>query len=301
MGLLFRDDMPDYLNKTYVRFTIRKKPSMRNWLEWSIEKGMDEDLRQVIIATALAEETHKTWYVAEGVIPINDILVIENLKTGEVYYCKEAGVATSLTIRQNNDRAIGSFNMPDNKTRCAWGDTWASCKDSDPLMREYHDTEWGKPCHDERKLFEMLTLEGAQAGLSWATILHKRENYRKAFDGWNIKKIAAYEEDKIAELLLDSGIVRNRLKIRSVVTNAQTVLKLGSLNDYIWSFVDGKQIINEWAAMSEIPAMTELSDRISKDMKKRGFKFVGSTIVYSYMQAIGVINDHILSCDFRGC
>lgn len=137
------------------------------------------------------------------------------------------------------------------KTRCAWGDTWASCKDSDTQMREYHDTEWGKPCHDERKLFEMLTLEGAQAGLSWATILHKRENYRKAFDDWKIEKIAAYDEYKITQLLLDSGIVRNRLKIRS------------------------------------------------KDMKKQGFKFVGSTIVYSYLQAIGVINDHILSCDFR--
>lgn len=191
--------------------------------------------------------------------------------------------------------------MTDNKIRCAWGDAWRSCKDSDVLMREYHDREWGKPCHDERKLFEMLTLEGAQAGLSWATILHKRENYRRAFDDWDIEKIAAYGEDKIAELLLDSGIVRNRLKIRSAVTNAQAVLKLGCLNDYIWGFSHGKQIINEWTEMSEIPAKTELSDRISKDMKKRGFKFVGSTIVYSYLQAIGVINDHILGCDFRDC
>ncbi len=190
--------------------------------------------------------------------------------------------------------------MTDNKVRCVWGDTWRGCKDSDVLMREYHDREWGKPCHDERKLFEMLTLEGAQAGLSWATILHKRENYRRAFDDWDIEKIAAYGEDKITELLFDSTIVRNRLKIRSAVTNAQAVLKLASLNDYIWGFTHGKQIINEWADMSEIPAKTELSDRISKDMKKRGFKFVGSTIVYSYLQAIGVINDHILTCDFRG-
>ena len=191
--------------------------------------------------------------------------------------------------------------MDDHKIRCAWGDTWASCKDSDPQMREYHDTEWGKPCHDEQKLFEMLTLEGAQAGLSWATILHKRKNYREAFDHWNIEKIAAYDEDKIATLLLDAGIVRNRLKICSVVTNAQAVLKLGSPNDYIWGFAKGKQIINEWVEMSEIPTKTELSDCISKDMKKRGFKFVGSTIIYSYLQAIGVINDHVLSCDFRGC
>lgn len=190
--------------------------------------------------------------------------------------------------------------MPDNKTRCSWGDTWASCKDTDPLMRAYHDNEWGKPCHDERKLFEMLTLEGAQAGLSWATILHKRENYRAAFDSWNIANIAAYDEDKIAELLANPGIVRNRLKIRSVITNAQSTLKLGSLADFIWGYVDGTPIDNKWTQMSDIPAKTELSDQISKEMKKLGFKFVGSTIIYAYLQAIGVVNDHILSCEFRG-
>jgi DNA-3-methyladenine glycosylase I len=173
-------------------------------------------------------------------------------------------------------------------------------------MREYHDTEWGKPCRDERKLFEMLSLEGAQAGLSWATILHKRENYRAAFDDWDIAKIAAYGEDKIAELLANPGIVRNRPKIRSVVTNAQAVLKLAgnpcgsSLSDFIWGYVDDKPIDNRLEDLSAGPAKTELSDRISHDMKKLGFKFVGSTIIYSYLQAIGVVNDHILGCDFRG-
>jgi DNA-3-methyladenine glycosylase I len=190
--------------------------------------------------------------------------------------------------------------MSDNKIRCPWGDPWTSCKDADPQMRAYHDNEWGKPCRDERKLFEMLTLEGAQAGLSWATILHKRENYRAAFDHWNIAKIAAYDEDKIAELLVNPGVIRNRLKIRSVVTNAQATLKLGSLSDFIWGYADGKPIINHWERQEEMPAKTELSDRISRDMKKLGFKFVGSTIIYSYLQAIGVINDHIATCEFRG-
>ncbi|MDR2356645.1 MAG: DNA-3-methyladenine glycosylase I [Oscillospiraceae bacterium] len=167
-------------------------------------------------------------------------------------------------------------------------------------MREYHDNEWGKPCRDGRKLFEMLTLEGAQAGLSWATILHKRENYRAAFDQWDIAKIAAYDEDKIAQLLTNPGIIRNRLKIRSAVTNAQATLKLGSLSDFIWRYVDGKPIDNRREQFGDVPAKTELSDRISRDMKKLGFKFVGSTIIYSYLQAIGVVNDHITSCDFRG-
>jgi DNA-3-methyladenine glycosylase I len=177
--------------------------------------------------------------------------------------------------------------------RCSWGDV------DDALMREYHDSQWGRPCHDERTLFEMLTLEGAQAGLSWSTILHKRENYRIAFDDWDIAKIAAYDEDKVAELLADPGIVRNRMKIRSTIGNAQATLRLGSLADFIWGYVDGKPIVNEWAQMSDLPATTELSDRISRDMKKLGFKFVGSTIIYSYLQAIGVVNDHIASCSFR--
>jgi DNA-3-methyladenine glycosylase I len=178
--------------------------------------------------------------------------------------------------------------------RCPWTAT------SDALMREYHDTQWGKPCRDERTLFEMLTLEGAQAGLSWSTILHKRENYRKAFDNWDIQKIAAYDEDKIAELLQNPGIVRNRLKVQSVVTNARATLKLGSLSDFIWSYADGKPIVNAWQTGYEMPAKTELSDRISKDMKKLGFKFVGSTIIYSFLQAVGVVNDHIVDCAFKG-
>jgi DNA-3-methyladenine glycosylase I len=177
--------------------------------------------------------------------------------------------------------------------RCPWGDS------DDELMREYHDTQWGKPCFDERTLFEMLILEGAQAGLSWSCILHKRENYRAAFDDWDIAKIAAYDERKIAELLQNSGIVRNKLKVYSAITNAQAVLKLASLRNFIWNYVDGEPIVNHWREQSEMPATTLLSDKISKDMKRLGFKFVGSTIVYSYLQAVGVVNDHIESCTFR--
>lgn len=176
---------------------------------------------------------------------------------------------------------------------CPWGDS------DDELMREYHDTQWGKPCFDERTFFEMLTLEGAQAGLSWSCVLHKRENYRVAFDDWDIAKIAAYGEDKVAELLQNPGIIRNKLKIRSTIQNAQAVLKLGSLSDFIWGYVGSKPIVNAWTDQREMPAKTELSDRISKDMKKLGFSFVGSTIIYSYLQAIGVVNDHIMGCAFR--
>jgi DNA-3-methyladenine glycosylase I len=184
-------------------------------------------------------------------------------------------------------------SVSDNKIRCPWGDT------ADERMRNYHDGEWGKPCRDERKMFEMLILEGAQAGLSWATILRKRENYRTAFDDWDIAKIAAYGEDKAAELLQNQGIVRNRLKINAAIANARATLKLGSLPDFIWGYVDGKPIINCWEQQEEMPARTELSDRISHDMKKLGFKFAGSTIIYSFLQAVGVVNDHIVSCGFR--
>jgi DNA-3-methyladenine glycosylase I len=178
-------------------------------------------------------------------------------------------------------------------TRCPWGDT------GDAPMREYHDNQWGKPCYDERTLFEMLNLEGAQAGLSWSTILHKRENYRAAFDGWDIAKIAAYDGAKVAELLQNSGIVRNRLKVNAAITNAQAVLRLGSLSGFIWGYFGGGPVINHWLTQGEIPASTPLSDKISQDMKKLGFKFVGSTIIYSYLQAIGAINDHIDSCAFK--
>jgi DNA-3-methyladenine glycosylase I len=177
--------------------------------------------------------------------------------------------------------------------RCPWGGG------ADGLMRDYHDKQWGKPCFDERTLFEMLVLEGAQAGLSWSCILHKRENYRAAFDEWDVDKIAAYDERKVVELLQNSGIVRNKLKVNAAIMNAQATLKLGSLSDYIWSYVDGKPIVNHWREQSEMPATSPLSDKISKDMKRLGFKFVGGTIVYSYLQAIGVVNDHIEACAFR--
>lgn len=177
--------------------------------------------------------------------------------------------------------------------RCPWGDT------EDPRMRDYHDTEWGKPCHDERKLFEMLILEGAQAGLSWSCVLNKRDNYRAAFDHFDVKAVAAYDEEKTAALLQNPGIIRNRLKVASAVKNAQAVLRLGSLHDFIWGYVDGKPLINTWAHPADMPATSPLSDRISRDMKKLGFSFVGSTIIYSYLQAVGIINDHMTWCDFR--
>ena len=177
--------------------------------------------------------------------------------------------------------------------RCNWP------KD-DPLYMQYHDEEWGLPIYDDDKLFEFLILETFQAGLSWITILRKRENFRKAFDNFNYKKIAQYKEQKIKELLNDAGIIRNKLKINATVSNAIAFMKIqdefGSFSKYIWGFVDGKPIINNWELQSEIPAKTELSDRISKDLKKRGFKFVGSTVIYAHMQATGMVNDHITSC-----
>lgn len=177
--------------------------------------------------------------------------------------------------------------------RCAWAG-------EDELYCRYHDEEWGVPCHEDRKLFEMLNLEGAQAGLSWITILRKRENYRQAFDGFDIDKILAYGDDKVDELMQNAGIVRNRLKIQSVITNAKAFRAIqqefGSFDSFLWSYVDETPICNNWSDMSEIPAKTELSDRISKDLKKRGFKFIGSTIVYAYMQAVGMVNDHTTNC-----
>jgi DNA-3-methyladenine glycosylase I len=177
--------------------------------------------------------------------------------------------------------------------RCPWGDT------KDELMREYHDAQWGKPCFDERELFEMLILEGAQAGLSWSCVLHKRENYREAFDNFDSQKIAAYDETKIQSLLQNPGIIRNRLKINAAVINARLTLELGSLRDFIWDHVDGKPIMGHWENPEDIPVTTPLSDKISKDLKKRGFKFVGSTIIYSFMQAIGVVNDHMEWCAYK--
>ena len=170
----------------------------------------------------------------------------------------------------------------------------------DPDYVQYHDKEWGRPVHDDRLLFEMLILEGAQAGLSWSTILHKRANYQRVFAQFDPKKVARIDAARKAALLKDPGIVRNRLKIDSTVTNAQAFLEVqrefGSFDQYLWSFVNGRPVINAPTAGSAVPARTELSDRISKDLKKRGFRFVGTTILYAYLQAVGVVNDHSRDC-----
>jgi DNA-3-methyladenine glycosylase I len=177
--------------------------------------------------------------------------------------------------------------------RCEWAG-------NDPLMQKYHDEEWGVPKHDERRLLEDLVLDGAQAGLSWLTILRKRENYRQAFDNFDPAKVAAYDETKIEELLGNAGIVRNRQKINSAIKNARAFLKVqeefGSFDAYIWGYVGGKPIRNNRQTMSELPAKTELSETISKDLKKRGFSFVGPTIIYAFMQAVGMVNDHTADC-----
>ena len=181
----------------------------------------------------------------------------------------------------------------DMKKRCEW------CG-SDPLYRAYHDDEWGVPVHDDQRLFAFLVLEGAQAGLSWLTILKKRENYRKAFHAFDCERIARYTDADVARLLADAGIVRNRLKIASAIRNARSVLAIqeayGSLAAYLWRYVDGVPRQNAWGSMAEIPARTELSDAMSRDLKKRGFKFVGSTICYAFMQAVGMVNDHTTDC-----
>lgn len=168
------------------------------------------------------------------------------------------------------------------------------------MYAAYHDHEWGVPLHDDQKLFELMILEGAQAGLSWFTVLKKRARYRAVFDSFDPVKVAAYDEEKIAELLSDPGIIRNRLKVRGAVQNAQAFLRVqeefGSFDTYIWQFVDGKPIVNRWTSLSEIPATSPESDRMSKDLKKRGFTFVGTTICYAYMQAAGMVNDHTADC-----
>lgn len=176
--------------------------------------------------------------------------------------------------------------------RCTWP--------KNELAIAYHDKEWGVPLHDDQRLFEFLILEGAQAGLSWDTILRKRENYRDAFDGFDVEKVARYTDKRIEKLLQNEGIIRNRLKVASAVTNAKAFLKVrqefGSFDKYIWSFVDGRPIVNKWKETTQIPARSEVSDTISKDLKKSGFNFVGSTIMYAHMQATGMVNDHLVSC-----
>ncbi|MGF1448437.1 MAG: DNA-3-methyladenine glycosylase I [Opitutales bacterium] len=183
--------------------------------------------------------------------------------------------------------------LTDPRVRCPW------CGD-DPLYVAYHDEEWGVPVHDDHRLFEMLTLEGAQAGLSWLTILRKRDGYREAFSGFDPAKVAHYDDDVIEELVHDASIVRNRLKIAGTVQNARAFLKLqdreGSFDRYLWAFVDGQPIVNTWTSLDEVPAETPLSRRISIDLKRRGFTFVGPTILYAFMQAVGVVDDHLQSC-----
>jgi DNA-3-methyladenine glycosylase I len=177
--------------------------------------------------------------------------------------------------------------------RCAWSG-------NDPLYQAYHDREWGGPVHDDRRLFEMLILEGAQAGLSWITILRKRENYRKAFDGFDPKKVSRYTKTRVARLMHNEGIVRNRLKIESTILNAKAFLavqkEFGSFDKYVWQFVHGKPLVNHRRSLREIPASTPESDALSKDLKQRGFKFVGTTICYAFMQAVGMVNDHATDC-----
>jgi DNA-3-methyladenine glycosylase I len=183
--------------------------------------------------------------------------------------------------------------LPDDRPRCAWGL-------SDPLYVAYHDLEWGVPVHDDRLLFEFLVLEGAQAGLSWSTILRKREGYRAAFAGFDVEKVAAFGPDDVGCLLADSAIVRNRLKIEAAIANARAFLdvqrEFGSFDAYVWRFVGGETIQNEWRALADIPAKTPEAEAMSRDLKARGFKFVGPTICYAHMQATGMVNDHTVDC-----
>lgn len=183
-----------------------------------------------------------------------------------------------------------------NVMRCSW------CL-KDDLYMNYHVNEWGKPIYDDEKLFEFLILETFQAGLSWYTVLIKRENFRQAFDQFNVEKVAQYDDEKIETLMLNSGIIRNLLKIKAAVSNAQSFLKIqkefNSFSNYIWGFVDHQPIINHWKSLSEVPAKTDLSDKISLDLKKRGFKFVGSTVIYAHMQATGMVNNHLEDCHFK--
>ncbi|MDR3344377.1 MAG: DNA-3-methyladenine glycosylase I [Oscillospiraceae bacterium] len=183
-----------------------------------------------------------------------------------------------------------------NKSRCPWAT-------ADELSRQYHDTRWGTPCHDEHELFKMLILEGFQAGLAWITVLRKWDTLCDAFDDFDPQRLANYGADDTARLLANPGIIRNRLKVAAAISNAQAYIKLceihGSLEQFLWRYVDGKPVVNAWTEQGQLPAKTELSDDISNDLRALGFKFVGSVIVYSYLQAVGVVNDHLAGCDFR--
>ncbi len=183
--------------------------------------------------------------------------------------------------------------VPNERSRCDWGQ-------GNDLMQAYHDTEWGVPLHDDQRLFEFLILEGAQAGLSWQTVLNKRESYRKAFDNFDPKKVSRYTPKRVEKLLQNPGIIRNRLKVESAISNAKALLavqkEFGSFDAYVWQFVDGKPKKNHFKSMSQIPATTPESDAFTKDLKKRGFRFVGSTICYAFMQAVGMVNDHTTNC-----
>jgi DNA-3-methyladenine glycosylase I len=190
--------------------------------------------------------------------------------------CPHAGVAPRSRVT-------------DARPRCPWGA-------ADPLYLAYHDEEWGVPLHDDRRLFELLNLEGAQAGLAWITILRKRDGYRRAFDDWDPERIAAYVPDDEARLLGDPGIVRNTAKVRAVIGNAKAYLGIEDFDRYLWSFVEGRPLQNRWASLGGVPAETEVSRAMSRDMKKRGFSFVGPTIVYAFMQSAGLVNDHVVSC-----
>jgi DNA-3-methyladenine glycosylase I len=188
-----------------------------------------------------------------------------------------------------------SANRKQEKKRCAWA--------NNELSIRYHDEEWGVPVHDDRTLFEFLILEGAQAGLSWNTILNKRDNYRRAFDGFDPKRVARYDQRRVKQLLADAGIVRNKLKIAAAIENAKAFLRIqeefGSFDRYIWQFVGGKPRVNKWRSLRQVPARTAESDAMSKDLQRRGFKFVGSAICYAFMQAVGMVNDHTADCFFR--
>lgn len=180
--------------------------------------------------------------------------------------------------------------------RCEWAG-------NDPIYIKYHDEEWGKPNHDDKKHFEFLVLESAQAGLSWITVLRKRENYRKQYENFDPVKVSKFDEEKIEKMLEDPGIIRYRRKIEASINNAKRFLEIQkefeSFDKYIWSFVDNKPVVNNWKSIKDVPAKTELSDRVSKDLKKRGFKFIGSTIIYSYLQAMGIVKDHTIYCEFK--